>query len=281
MTTLPEYDSWDATEAAARVRSGDVSPADLADAAISRIDERNPALNAVVSKLYDYGRQKIAQLPDDAPFRGVPFLVKDLKLQIEGTVTTNSTRLLRDTRATESSELARRYEAAGLVVLGKTNTPEFGITGVTESALRGPCRNPWDTTRTAGGSSGGSGAAVAARMVPAAHGGDGGGSIRIPASCNGLFGLKPTRGRVTMAPFMGEAWSGYVQEHVLTRSVRDSAAMLDIADPPTPGEPYAAPHKVRPWAEEVTREPGRLKIAFTREALFSSDTAPEDRKSVV
>ena len=275
MTTLPEYDSWDATEAAKRVRDGEVSPAELLDAAIERIDARNPALNAVVSKLYDYGRNRLDHLPAEAPFRGVPFLVKALKLQVAGTVTTNSTRLMRKAVATESSELARRYEAAGLVIVGKTNTPEFGITGVTEPDLHGPCRNPWDTGRTSGGSSGGSGAAVAARMVPAAHGGDGGGSFRIPASCNGLFGLKPTRGRVTMAPFMGEAWSGYVQEHVLTRSVRDSAALLDIADPPTPGEPYAAPAKERPWVEEVEREPGRLRIAFTREALYSAHTDPE------
>jgi len=275
MTTLPEYDIWDATEAARRVREGDVAASELVTAAIERIDARNPALNAVVMPLYDYGRERLARLPTEAPFRGVPFLVKDLKLQLAGTVTTNSTRLLRNTVATESSVLAQRYEAAGLVVIGKTNTPEFGITGVTEPDLRGPCRNPWDTDRTAGGSSGGSGAAVAARMVPAAHGGDGGGSIRIPASCNGLFGLKPSRGRVTMAPFAGEAWSGYVQEHVLTRSVRDSAALLDVADPPTPGEPYAAPFKERPWAEEVERDPGTLRIAVTRQPLFSNHTEPE------
>ena len=280
MPTLPEYDSWDATRCAELVRAGEVSPQDLLEAAIGRIDTRNGPLNAVVTKLYDYGRSRLSTLPEDAPFRGVPFLLKDLKLQLRGTVTTNSTRLLRNATATESSVLAQRYEAAGLVVVGKTNTPEFGITGVTESQLRGPCRNPWNHDRTPGGSSGGSGAAVAARMVPAAHGGDGGGSIRIPASCNGLFGLKPTRGRVTMAPFAGEAWGGYVQEHVLTRSVRDSAALLDIADPPTPGEPYAAPHKERPWTEEATAKPGKLKIAFTAETLFAGETAPECRAAL-
>ncbi len=280
MPKLPEYDEWDATEAARLVRAGEVSPEDLLEAAIERIDTRNGPLNAVVTKLYDYARTRVATLPKDAPFRGVPFLLKDLKLQLKGTVTTNSTRLLRNATATESSVLAKRYEAAGLVVVGKTNTPEFGITGVTESKLRGPCRNPWNTDRTAGGSSGGSAAAVAARMVSSAHGGDGGGSIRIPASCNGLFGLKPTRGRVTMAPFMGEAWSGYVQEHVLTRSVRDSAALLDIADPPTPGEPYAAPAKERSWAEEAATKPGKLKIAFTAETLYASQTAPECRAAL-
>lgn len=272
MPTLPDFECWDATEQAAKVRAGDVSPGELLDAAIERIEERNPALNAVVTPLHDYARSRLDRLPEEAPFRGVPFLLKDLKLQLAGTPTSNSTRLMEGHVAEESSVLAQRYEAAGLVVAGKTNTPEFGIMGVTESALRGPCRNPWDRERTPGGSSGGSGAAVAARMVAMAHGGDGGGSIRIPASAGGLFGLKPTRGRNTMAPFMGEAWGGFVQEHVLTRSVRDSAAMLDITAMPTPGEPYVAPAKERPWLEEVGADPGRLRIAFSAETLYAGQT---------
>ncbi len=273
-TTLPEYDDLDATALAAHVRAGDFSPAELLEAAIERIEARNPALNAVVHTMYDRARSRVEELPD-GPFRGVPFLVKDLKLQIAGTPTTNSTKLMVGQVAEVDSVLARRYEAAGLQVLGKTNTPEFGIMGITESELRGPARNPWNPDRTPGGSSGGSAAAVGARMVPAAHGGDGGGSIRIPASCCGLFGLKPTRGRVSMAPFAGEAWGGFVQEHVLTRSVRDSAALLDVADPPTPGEPYGVPAKSRPWAEEVGAAPGTLRVAFTTENIYGGDPHPD------
>lgn len=271
---LSDYDDLDATALADLVRRREVSPRELLDAAIERIEQRNPRLNAVVHTMYDRARARVESLPD-GPFRGVPFLVKDLKLQIAGTPTSNSTRLTLDKIATESSVLAQRYEAAGLQILGKTNTPEFGILGITEPDVRGPCRNPWNTDRTPGGSSGGSASAVAARMVPAAHGGDGGGSIRIPAAACGLFGLKPTRGRVTMAPFAGEAWGGFVQEHVLCRSVRDSAALLDVADPPTPGEPYGVPQKARPWIQEVGAPTGKLRIAFTRGALYADDAHPD------
>ena len=271
---LPEYDSLDATAMAALVRKGDLAPSELLEAAAERITARNPALNAVVFDLLERARGRFADLPD-GPLRGVPFLVKDLKLKLAGTPTSNSTKLGRMAIAPRSSVLAERYEAAGLQIVGKTNTPEFGIMGITEPALRGPCRNPWNPDHTPGGSSGGSGAAVAARIVPIAHGGDGGGSIRIPASCCGLFGLKPTRGRVTMAPFVGEAWGGFVQEHVLSRSVRDSALMLDISDPLTAGEPYAAPHKERPWVEEAATAPGTLRVAFTRENLYAGDPHPD------
>jgi amidase len=271
---LPEYDSLDATALAALVKKGDVSPEELLQAAIERIEARNPALNAVVHPMFERARRRLPDLPD-GPLKGVPFLVKDLKLKISGTPTTNSTKLNREVLAERSSVTAERYEAAGLQILGKTNTPEFGIMGITESALRGPCRNPWNTEHTPGGSSGGSGASVAARMVPAAHGGDGGGSIRIPASACGIFGLKPTRGRVTQAPFMGESWGGFVQEHALTRSVRDSAAFLDIEDPPTPGEPYGIAPKTRPWVEEVGADPGKLKIAVTTDTLYAGTTHPD------
>jgi amidase len=256
------------------VRRRELSPAELLDAAIARIEARNPALNAVVERLFERARTRADRLPD-GPLRGVPFLVKDLVLQLEGTVTTQSTRLGVGRVAARSSQLAERYEAAGVQILGKTNTPEFGIMGVTEPELRGPARNPWGFEHTPGGSSGGSAAAVAARMVPAAHGGDGGGSIRIPASACGLVGLKPSRGRVSMAPFASEAWGGLVQEHVLTRSVRDSALFLDAVDAPTAGEPFAAPPKARPWTEEAARDPKRLKIAFTREALFADASHPD------
>lgn len=267
---FPEYETYDAMGLAELVRDGQVSCEELLEAAIERIEQHNPRLNAVVYRMFDRARTKVAELPD-GPLRGVPFLVKDLKLRIAGTPTSNSTRLSADVVLEGNSVLAERYEAAGLQVLGKTNTPEFGIMGITESELRGPARNPWNEEHTPGGSSGGSAAAVASRMVPLAHGGDGGGSIRIPASACGLFGLKPTRGRVTMAPFAGEAWGGFVQEHVLTRSVRDSALVLDISDPPTPGEPYGIAPKARPWLDEVGADPGRLRIAFTRESLYGGE----------
>lgn len=277
--SIPEYDELDATALAGLVADGSVSPRELLEAAVERIDARNPRLNAVVTRHVDRALERVDALPD-GPLRGVPFLVKDLKLKIAGTVTTNSSALSANTVADRSSVLAERYEAAGLQILGKTNTPEFGIMGITEPALRGPCRNPWNRDHTPGGSSGGSASAVASRMVPVAHGGDGGGSIRIPAAACGLFGLKPTRGRVTMAPFMGEAWGGFVQEHVLARTVRDSALLLDVVDAPTPGEPYAAPAKARPWVEEVSADPGKLRVAFWTDPLFAGEAHPDTTAAV-
>ncbi len=271
---FPEYDDLDAIALAERIRKKEVSAAEVLLAAVERIEARNPKLSAVVYTMFDRARERLRHLPN-GPLHGVPFLVKDLKLQIKGTITTNSCALTMNAVAERSSVLADRYEAAGLQILGKTNTPEFGIMGITEPEVREPCRNPWDQGRTPGGSSGGSASAVASRMVPAAHGGDGGGSIRIPASACGLFGLKPTRGRVTMAPFAGEAWGGFVQEHVLTRSVRDSAAFLDVVDASTPGEPYGITPKVRPWAAEVGANPGKLRIAFSRDTLYSGETHPD------
>jgi amidase len=277
---LPEYDSLDATALAALIAGGDITPDEALSAALARIEARNPALNAVVTPLADRARQRLSRLPD-GPLRGVPFLVKDLVMQLEGTATTGSTRLLADAPpAASSSVLAQRYEAAGLVICGKTNTPELGIMGITEPETRGPTRNPWSPAHTSGGSSGGSGAAVAARMVPAAHGGDGGGSIRIPASACGLFGLKPSRGRVSMAPLHGEGWGGFTQEHALTRSVRDSALLLDIASAPTPGEPYVAPAAARPYVEEVGADPGKLTVAFCTDTLLAGQTDPACRAAV-
>jgi amidase len=276
---FPEYDDLDATALAALVKQGDVSPEELLEAAAERIAARNPALNAVVYDMVDRARGRVGKLPD-GPMKGVPFLVKDLKLKIAGTPTSNSCRLQSESIADRSSVTAERYEAAGLQILGKTNTPEFGIMGITESALRGPCRNPWNHDHTPGGSSGGSASAVAARMVPAAHSGDGGGSIRIPASACGLFGLKPTRGRVTQAPFLGESWGGFVQEHVVSRSVRDSAAFLDIEDPATPGEPYGIAPKTRPWVEEVGAPTGTLRIAVTTDPLYAGAPDPDGTAAV-
>jgi len=272
--SFAEYDDHDCIGLAELVRKGEVSPKELLESAIERVEERNPELNAVVHRMYERAWARVEDLPD-GPLKGVPFMVKDLKLGIAGEPTSNSSKLTVDQTPTVNSVTFDRYEAAGLQTIGKTNTPEFGLMGITEPKLRGPCRNPWNTDHTPGGSSGGSSAAVAARIVPAAHSGDGGGSIRIPASATALFGLKPTRGRITMAPFAGEAWDGFVQEHVLCRSVRDSALLLDLTAIFTPGDPYAQPPKEGPWIDEVGKDPGKLKIGFCKETLYAGETHPD------
>jgi amidase len=277
MTTLSDADylRHDATGLAELVRRGEVTPLELVETAIARIERLNPAVNAVIHRM-DAAARRTAQEPvRDGPFPGVPFLVKDLLSMVQGEPFQCGSALLRGFVAPHDSELVRRYRRTGVVLLGKTNTPEFGLTPVTEPAAFGPTRNPWDRSRTSGGSSGGSAAAVACGMVPIASGGDGGGSIRIPASCCGLFGLKPTRGRVPMGPDSGEIWHGAVVEHVLTRSVRDSAAMLDATAGPDPGAPYVAPARERPFAEELARDPGPLRIAFTAKPWLGSTVHPD------
>jgi amidase len=272
---IPEYDRLDGLGLAALVAQKQVTPKELLEAALQRAEARNPALNAVVLRFDEVAHRAAAGPLPPGPFRGVPFLLKDLTTRFAGQPLTCSSRLLEHYVPDFDCEYVRRLKAAGLVVFGRTNTPEFGILGITEPALRGPTRNPWNLRHTPGGSSGGSGAAVAARLVPMAQAGDGGGSIRIPASACGLFGLKPTRGRVSRGPDAGEGWSGLAQEHVLTRSVRDSAAMLDLLAGNIPGDPYWAPPVARPFLEEVTTSPGRLKIAFTRSSLFGRVTHPD------
>ncbi|WP_306522716.1 amidase [Gemmatimonas sp.] len=272
---FPEYDQLDGLALADCIRRGDVSPADVTEAAIARMSARNPALNAIVRPLESLARTMAAQLPAEAPFAGVPMVVKDLVATIAGVPTSYGTRVLQQVVPDHDSELVARYRRAGAVFIGKSNTPEFGLTPFTESEALGPARNPWDVSRTTGGSSGGSGAAVAARIVPIGHGGDGGGSIRIPASCAGLFGLKPSRGRLPMGPDAGDAWRGFVQEHVITRSVRDSAAMLDCTAGDDIGTPLSCPPQERPYLDEVQREPGRLRIAATTEPFFA-DTSRGD-----
>lgn len=279
-TRLPEYERLDATGLAELVRRREVSPAELLEAAVERADAWNPRLNAIVNRFDAEARGRAAGPLPEGPFRGVPFLLKDLVAFHRGQPLTGSCRLFEGPVAPFDSEVVRRFLEAGLVPFGQTNTPELGILAVTESRMRGPCRNPWNLAHTPGGSSGGSAAAVAARIVPAAHGNDGGGSIRIPASCCGLFGMKPTRGRVSLAPAHGELWSGYVQEHGLTRSVRDSAALLDATAGNTRGDPYAAPAKARPFLAEVGAPPGRLRVAFTTESLFGRTTHPECAEAV-
>ena len=266
MSKLDELAYIDATALAELVRRKEIKPVELVEAAIGRIERLNPELNAVVTPMYDQAIEAAkADLPD-GPFMGVPFLLKDLLASYAGVPMTLGSGLMRHFVPDHDSELVNRIKRAGLIILGKTNTPEFGLLPTTEPRLFGPCHNPWDTTRTSGGSSGGSAAAVAAGTVPFAHGNDGGGSIRIPASCCGLFGLKPTRARNPLGPDFGDIMSGLVVEHGITRSVRDSAALLDATSGPQGGDPYWAPPPARPFLKEVGVAPGRLSIAFTVDA---------------
>lgn len=272
--TLPfeEYVQYDATALAELVKTGDVSPDELLATAIARAEAVNPTLNAIVTPLYEKGREVARHLPADAPFRGVPFLLKDLELGWAGTPLKSGSRAYANFVSPADSDTVRRLLRAGLVLFGKTNTPEFGLTPYTESKLYGPARNPWNTAYSPGGSSGGSAVAVAAGIVPAATASDGGGSIRIPASCCGLFGLKPSRGRVSLGPNYSELWNGAVIGHALTRSVRDSAGLLDAIAGYNPGDPYRIAPPERPYADEVNREPGKLRIAFSTQHLISPQT---------
>jgi amidase len=280
MASFGEYESCDGLALAELVRRGEVHPRELLAAAIARIEARNPALNAVVHTMFERAlAQAEAPLPD-GPFKGVPLLLKDLMAAVAGEPLTSACRFLADFVPDHDTELVRRLRAAGFVFAGRTNTPELGLLGVTEPELFGPTRNPWNTEHTPGGSSGGAAAAVAAGMVPIGHGGDGGGSLRIPASCCGLFGLKPTRGRNPLGPDIAESWSGLVQEHAVTRSVRDSAALLDATCGPDTGAPYFAPAPERPFSEEVGAEPGRLRVGFTADSLFGEATHADCRAAV-
>lgn len=260
---------------AALVRAGELHPTELVEAAIAAVEAVNPRLGCVVAPMYDEARRVAREPLPDGPLRGVPFLLKDLLGAYAGAPLRSGSRFYRDFVPAADSEIVRRYRAAGLIAVGKTATPEFGLTPFTEPLLHGPARNPWDLSRTPGGSSGGSAAAVAARVVPFASGGDGGGSIRIPAACCGVFGLKPTRGRTPSGPERGDLWQGCAVQHALTRSVRDSAALLDISAGPDLGAPNYPPPPTRPFLAEVTEEPGRLRIAYTTRALLGGAVDPE------
>jgi amidase len=259
-----ELTRMDATAQAELVRGGEASPAELVDAAIERVEALNGELNAVIHPLFDRAREEASGQLADGPFRGVPMLHKDLGAHFGGEPYNEGIKHLRDLGWTEPGEtwLAARWRAAGLVSCGKTNTPELGILPTTEPEAHGPSRNPWDTTRSTGGSSGGSAAAVAAGMVPIAHANDGGGSIRIPASACGLVGLKPSRARITLGPQLGEPASGLVCEHVVSRSVRDCASLLDATHGDGPGDPYTAPPPTRPYADELGADAGRLRVGL-------------------
>lgn len=265
----------DATAQAELVRKKKVKPIELVKAAIERIESLNPTLNAVVTPMYEYAREQAAGPVPEGPFAGVPFLLKDFLAEFAGIRFTDGTAFLRDYVPNEDSELVKRYKRAGLIIVGKTNTPELAIGVTTEPHLFGPTHNPWDTDRTPGGSSGGSAAAVAARMVPMAHGNDVGGSIRIPASCCGVFGLKPTRARNPLGPLYGDIFTGLAAEHALTLSVRDSATLLDTTSGPGLGDPYWAPPPLRPFLQEVGADPGRLRIAFSCRTPLGTDVHPD------
>jgi amidase len=250
----------DATAQAELVRRGEVSPKELTEAAIARIEAVNPRLNAVIRDRFDAARLEAEGDLPDGPFRGVPILFKDLGCMVEGEPTAFGLGPLRELAMPVTSYLAEQFRAAGFIALGRTNAPELGTTVTTEPRSFPPARNPWDPGHSTGGSSGGSAAAVAADLVAVAHANDGGGSIRIPASECGLVGLKPTRGRVSQGPLIGEMWAGGVIDGAVTRTVRDAAGVLDAISKRMPGEPYYAPPLPRPLAQEVGADPGRLRI---------------------
>ena len=254
----------DATAQAELVRSGEVSPVELVEAAIARIELLNPELNAVITPLFEKARAAAGGELGDGPFRGVPMLLKDLACHSAGDPMYEGMKFFHEAGWVEEEDtvLASRFRRAGFVFCGKTNTPELGILSTTEPLEFGPTRNPWNTGHSTGGSSGGSAAAVAAGMVPLAHANDGGGSIRIPASACGLVGLKPSRGRTPLGPDFGDVMTGLVNEHVVTRSVRDCAAVLDAVHGHQPGDPYVAPDPQRDFLEEVGAEVGRLRIGI-------------------
>lgn len=260
-----EYDRYDGLGLAHLVRRREVSPLDLVEECIARIERHNPKLNAVVYKAYDEARSAAKGTLPRGPFMGVPFLIKDINMAVAGWPMTNGSALMRNYVSNADAELTKRYRAAGVVLVGKTNTPEFGIPGTTEGRHLGVCRNPWNPDHSSGGSSGGAAAAVASGMVALAHGSDGLGSIRIPSAQCGLVGLKPTQYRNPGAPDDRNRAHGLVCDHVLTRTVRDCAAMLDWTGYPEDDAPYAPPPKARPYMEEIATPPGRLRIAFCTE----------------
>ena len=276
---MTDYDQYDATELAHLVAKRKVSAAELLDAALARVEALNPALNAVNQQFYDRARAYIEQNPLHGPLAGVPFLLKDLGTAFEHSPTTFGSRLFVDNVPDHNSYLIDRYLAAGLVIFGKTATPEFGLTTSTESALWGATHNPWNLDYTAGGSSGGAAAAVAAGIIPAADGSDGGGSIRIPASCCGLVGLKPSRGRISMGPDKGEAWSGMSTGGALTRTVRDSALFFDVSAGYAPGDPYTAPALTESAVHAIKKQPHKLRIGWHSIPYNGAECDPECKQA--
>ncbi|MCW4051095.1 MAG: amidase [Candidatus Bathyarchaeota archaeon] len=271
--------SIDAVEESLQIKNGSLSVIELVESAIKKIEELNPTLNAVVTKTYEQARETAKQQLPDSPLSGIPILIKNLT-SIKGVRLTYGSLLFKDYIPNFDSEIVKRMKNAGMIILGVTNTPEFGLTSTTEPKLHGPTRNPWNTDYSSGGSSGGSAAAVASGMVSIAHGSDGGGSIRLSSSFCGVFGLKPTRGRVPHSPVSGSAIIGLSVNHALTRSVRDSAAFLDIIDGYCVGEPYWSPPKHRPYIEEIGANPGKLRMALVTKTTENDDFHPDVEKEV-
>jgi Asp-tRNA(Asn)/Glu-tRNA(Gln) amidotransferase A subunit family amidase len=278
MDGFAEYENYDAVGLAELVRRNEVTAEEVLEAAIARAQARNPALNAIVIELYDFARQAIADGLPDGPLTGAPYLIKDLGAAMAGIPTTGGSRFMADVVPTEDSETVKRLKAAGVAIFGKTNTCEFGMSITCEPQFYGPTKNPWDPALTPGGSSGGAASAVAARILPAAHASDGFGSIRVPASCCGLVGMKPTRGRNSFAPALGERIGGTVAEHTVSRTVRDHAAILDATAGPAPGDPYFAPPPARPFRDEVGADPGQLRIAVTYGGATGAATDDDHRR---
>ncbi len=277
---MDDYDRYDAIALANLIRTKAVSAEEVLKAAIARNELVHGKINALSAKYYDHGRDAIGRGLPDGPFRGVPFLLKDLHALCTGTISSNGSRFFVDNLADHDTSLVERYKRGGLVIFGKSSTPEFGLTVTTEPKVFGPTRNPWNTDYVAGGSSGGAAAAVAAGIVPVAHATDGGGSIRIPASCCALVGLKPTRARNPAGPDRGEGWVGMSHEHVVSRSVRDSAAMLDLTAGPDAGAPYFAERPKRPFLAEVDSDPGSLRIGLVLRTPAGEPLHPECSQAV-
>lgn len=278
--TFEEYRRYDALGLAELVKKGEIPVSELTEIAIQRAEAVNPIINAISYKMYDTAREMSKVVDLEAPFVGVPFLIKELGIHVKDTPQRRGSKGYENYISKEDSFLTQKFRTAGFTFLGKSNTPEFGLTPYTEPKAYGATRNPWDTNRTAGGSSGGSAAGVAAGIVPIATASDGGGSIRIPASCNGLFGLKPSRGRVSLGSQAGEWWSGAVVEGCVSRSVRDTAAFLDWVTGNAPGDLYLTPIPEKPYSEEVTLNSGQLKIGFSTKHTLGQTIDPECVKAV-
>ena len=257
-----EYLSFDALGLAELIRTKQITPSELLEVSIELTEKLDPIINAVPIKHYDLARQHAINHKDNGLFQGVPFLLKDLNNNLEGTITSGGSRVLNNIKADHTSELVKRTINSGLNIFGKTNSPELGLTVTTEPVLYGPTKNPWDLDRSSGGSSGGASAAVASGIIPMAQASDGGGSIRIPASCCGLFGLKPTRARTPLGPASLEGWGGQSIFHCVSVSVRDSAALLDLTSGHEKGAPYRSAHQEKSFLEQINIEPGNLKIGY-------------------
>lgn len=276
---IEEYLGYDGLGLAELVKKKEVSAEELLQTAIQRAEQVNPSINAIINPLYDLGK-KMAAETTEGDFQGVPFLLKDLGAPLAGYPMSHGSQMLRYYVPSEDGTLVKRFKQTGVVIFGKTNTPEFGLMGTTEPKYFGPSRNPWNTDHITGGSSGGSAAAIAAGITPIASAGDGGGSIRIPAACCGLFGIKPSRGRVSLGPDRSEDWDGAVVEHILSRSVRDSAVMLDRVCGPAPGDPYFLPNPDIPYAEIIQQDPKPLRIAYDVKSPLENPVHPECVKAV-